>query len=58
MLSSRYNAFTLKAACENMPGAHLEWRHFVDGQLAKYIGLVQAWLSLKAALLLVFKPRV
>lgn len=28
--------FILNAACENTPGAHLEWRYFMDGQLAKH----------------------
>lgn len=27
--------FILNAACENMPGAHLEGRYFVDGQISK-----------------------
>lgn len=59
MLSSRYNvSFILNAPCENIPGANLEWRYFVDGQFTKLIGWVQTWLSLKAASLLMFKQRV
>lgn len=49
--------FILNAACENMLGTHLGWRYFLDGQLAKHISWVRTWLSLKAASLLVFKPR-
>lgn len=59
MFRSRYNIFViLNDPRENIPGAHLEWRYFVDGQFAKLIGWVQTWLSLKAASVLMFKPRV